>query len=250
MQPATSGSMSSSTAPHVWVTRTRPGADATAQRLVGMGMRPLASPLLRVVPLRPRLDLSSACALAFTSPNAVAAFAHLTECETWRRLPAYAVGDATAEAARARGLTDVRSAAGDLIDLAALIIDHPPSGELVVLGPREPSGDLPALLAPHGIHARAVAVHATKPAPAAHGRRALAEGRLDAVLIHSAKAAAALAGTCSAENLSRPAIVAISEAAAQPLAGLAPRLAIAARPDEARLLHALTRALGKPGPRV
>lgn len=237
-------------APRVWVTRTRPGADATAERLRALGFRPLVSPLLTVVPLQPRLDLDTAAALAFTSPNAVAAFAHLAEGDAWRRLPAFAVGDATAEAIRDLGVADVRSASGDLDDLADLIAARPPSGELLVLGPREPSGDLPALLGPRGVTARAVSVHATVAAPAEDGRRALIDGALDAILIHSAKAATILADTSASPPSVWPVVVAISEAAAQPLAGLVPAIAIAAQPDENSLLSALTQALGKPRPPV
>ncbi|WP_374275027.1 uroporphyrinogen-III synthase [Brevundimonas sp.] len=237
-------------APQVWVTRTRPGADATADRLTDLGFRPLVSPLLTVVPLRPRLDLETVGALAFTSPNAVVAFARLAEGDAWRRLPAYAVGDATAEAIRDHGVADVRSASGDLDDLAALIAARPPSGEVLVVGPREPSGDLPALLRPRGVTARAVAVHATVAAPADEGRRALIDSALAAVLIHSAKAAAILADTSDSTPRVWPFVVAISEAAARPLADVAPRIQIAARPDESRLLAALTQALGKPRPRV
>ena len=237
-------------APQVWVTRTRPGADATAKRVQAAGFRPLVSPLLRVVPLQTPLHLDRAAALAFTSPNAVAAFARLAEGDAWRRLPAYAVGDATAEAIRDFGVADVRSASGDLDDLADLIAAHPPSGEVLVLGPREPSGDLPALLSLRGVTAGAVAVHATVSASADEGRRALIEGALGAILIHSAKAAVILAETSAASPSAWPVIVAISEAAARPLAGVAPRIAVATHPDESSLLAALTQALGKPRPRV
>ena len=212
-------------APQVWVTRTRPGADATAKRVQAAGFRPLVSPLLRVVPLQTPLHLDRAAALAFTSPNAVAAI-------------------------RDFGVADVRSASGDLDDLADLIAAHPPSGEVLVLGPREPSGDLPALLSLRGVTAGAVAVHATVSASADEGRRALIEGALGAILIHSAKAAVILAETSAASPSAWPVIVAISEAAARPLAGVAPRIAVATHPDESSLLAALTQALGKPRPRV
>ena len=42
----------------LWVTRARPGAEATAERLTAMGHHPLVSPLLAVRRLKPRLDLT------------------------------------------------------------------------------------------------------------------------------------------------------------------------------------------------
>ncbi|WP_415491802.1 uroporphyrinogen-III synthase, partial [Brevundimonas diminuta] len=48
----------------------------------------------------------------------------------FRRHPVFAVGDATAEAARAAGFADVRSAAGDIHALARLIAAEAPPGPL------------------------------------------------------------------------------------------------------------------------
>ena len=93
----------------VWVTRAQPGADRTADRLLALGYVPVVLPLLALEAIfQPNPDLSDVWALAFTSRNAVTAFAPLTPD---RALPVFAVGDATAEAARAAGFADVRSAA-------------------------------------------------------------------------------------------------------------------------------------------
>lgn len=174
-------------------------------------------------------------ALAFTSANGVAAFAALTPDRT---RPVFAVGDATAGAARAAGFARVRSANGDLDRLAALLIAQGPSaGPLLVPGAREPAGDLPALLRGR-VEARALPVYEAVETGAA------APAAFDAVLIHSARAARALVAL---GPFAGPTAFALSAAAAAPLgdrSGLEIRLA--PTPDETALLA----ALGKPAPRV
>ena len=225
----------------VWITRAEPGAARTAARLSTLGYDPVVAPLLeiRVLP-QPAPDLSDVAALVFTSRNAVSAFASLTAA---RDRSVLTVGDATAEAARAAGFADVRSASGDLQALAQRIAADPPPPVLggLILHPaaREPAGDLAALLGP-SIPVR------TLPVYEAVETGAEAPDAFDAILIHSPRAARALialAGT----GLDARLAVAISPAAAAPLAaaGLG-EIRIAATPDE----DALIAALGKAPPPV
>ena len=180
-------------------------------------------------------DLTGFAGLAFTSANGVAAFAGLTPD---RSRPVFTVGEATAEAARAAGFAQVRSAGGDLDRLAAmLMVQGPAIGPLLVPGALEPAGNLPALLR-GWIESRALAVYA------AVETGAVAPAAFDAVLIHSARAARALAAL--GPFAGQPA-VALSAAAAQPLddrSGLQIRLA--STPDETALIE----ALGNPARRV
>ncbi|MBF0665813.1 MAG: uroporphyrinogen-III synthase [Brevundimonas sp.] len=220
----------------VWVTRAEPGAACTAARLSALGFEPLTAPLLAIRPLpQAAPDLSGIAALAFTSRNGVDAFAALSP---ERGLPVFTVGDATAERAREAGFGAVRSAAGAVGDLAALLAEAAPGpGPVLAPGALEPAGDLPGLLRGR-VEVRRLpvyeAVETGTPAPS----------DWDAVLVHSPRAGRALAarGPIGA----RVALV-ISGAAA---AGLGPRPAaeirIAARPDEAAMFE----ALGKPPPRV
>ena len=130
----------------VWVTRAQPGADRTAARLRALGFVPVVLPLLALRSIaQPAPDLSDVSALTFTSRNAVTVFAGLTP---ERLLPVFAVGDATAGAARAAGFSDVLSAVGDVEALARLIAsERERSGECG--GGAEPAGraeaDLPAV---------------------------------------------------------------------------------------------------------
>ncbi|MGI8842005.1 MAG: uroporphyrinogen-III synthase, partial [Caulobacteraceae bacterium] len=103
----------------VWITRAPPGAEATAERVRALGFAPVVAPLLavRAVGEGP-IDLVGVGALAFTSANAVAAFAARSPEGV---VPVFAVGEATAAAARAAGFSAVVSADGDVAALAATI---------------------------------------------------------------------------------------------------------------------------------
>jgi len=222
----------------VWVTRARPQAEDTAGRLRALGHTPLVAPLLQVRPLPAALDLAGVAALAFTSRNGVAAFAARELRRAW---PVFAVGDATAEAARAAGFGEVSSAGGDVAALAALIARRPPLGPVLHAGAAEAAGDLAGLLAARRVPTLSAALYETlvlAPAPEA----CAAWPELDAVLIHSPKAARALAAAAHALGTACPAqprLLAISDAAAAPLRTTLGAAEVALCPDEAALLALL-----------
>lgn len=86
----------------VLVTRPEPGASATARALAGRGFEPIVLPLTRTEPVAcGPLGDQAYDALALTSANAIR---HASVELTGRAaaLPVYAVGEATAAAARAR----------------------------------------------------------------------------------------------------------------------------------------------------
>jgi uroporphyrinogen-III synthase len=237
----------------IWITRAAPEAEATAERLRALGHEPLVEPVLeaRAVSSAPP-DLEGIGALAFTSRNGVRSFSVLS---AERALPVFAVGAATAEAAREAGFSAVESADGDVAALAELIARRREgiSGAVLYAAPETPAGDLVSALLAHGVTARAEVVYRTEPLelPAA-AEQALLQGRLDAVLVHSARAAQALA---SYEALAHAApsleLFAISEAASEPLRPLGfARVQAAPFPKEASLLKLLASppAAGAPSP--
>ena len=58
----------------IWITRAQPGAQATAERVRGMGLEAVVEPLLEVRALgEGEIDLAGAGALAFTSAHGVRA---------------------------------------------------------------------------------------------------------------------------------------------------------------------------------
>ena len=232
----------------VWITRAEPGAARTAARIRDMGLTPLVAPLLAVQPLRPALpDLARFDALAFTSPNGVAAFSALT---SMRDRPVFAVGDATAQAAQNAGFVAVRSAQGDLAALARLIATQMSGGALLVPQAEIPAGDLAVALTAAG--GPPIAVH-RPPGYRAPPTAQAAPDAFEAVLVHSPRAGELLADRHAA-RLAGVAVLCISPAAAAPLAAplaaMGPAPLAAATPDEDALLAILKPALGKRGPSV
>lgn len=222
-------------APLVWITRAEPGASATAKRVEALGYRPLVSPLLTIEPLPSLVELSGVSALAFSSANGVRAFAAASSV---RELPVYAVGDRTAEEARAVGFTRIESAAGDVEALAALIVRRRPDGVVLNPGTAEPAGDLVSALEGAGLKARRLVLYRsvdTEPTAAL-----TAWERLAAVLIHSPRAGRALERLMAARAAPHMRAVTISPAAAEPLKHLDFQTVTSAPlPNETALLNLL-----------
>lgn len=218
--------------PRVWITRAEPGVERTAAALTTRGFTPVRAPVMALVPLDTPLDLGDVGGLAFTSRNGVAAFIARTARRDW---PVFTVGDATAEAARAAGFAAVRSADGAIDDLVALIAAAWPADGGLILAPgaREPAGDLTGQLAGR-VTVRAVPLYAAVDTGVA------VPGNLDVVLIHSPRAARTLAARLIPADTRNRLLVAISPAAAAPLAqaGFA-EIRIATRPTEDSMLVAL-----------
>jgi uroporphyrinogen-III synthase len=215
----------------IWITRAEPGASRTAEKVRALGHEPVVAPLLEVHPLPAEIELHGIGALAFTSANGVRAFA---ERSPERALPVFAVGDATAAAARKAGFAEVASADGDLDALADLIAANARGlkGAVLAPGPREPAGDLPRALAAQGLAARALTLYETLPV----FPRSI--GPVDAVLVHSPKAGERLAVVLGGKP--GPAAYCISAAAAAPLAGQPfADIRWAEHPDEDSLLGLL-----------
>jgi uroporphyrinogen-III synthase len=224
----------------VWVTRAEPGAGETAKRLIELGHEPLVAPLLIVRRLvDAALDLSDICALAFTSANAVRAFADLSD---GRDLPVFAVGEATAAAARQAGFAQVHAGPSDVAALAAAIVERRTAlhGAVLHASAAEPAGDLAGALQAAGVALRSVSLYQTvaadPPDPALRARLAEAQ----AVLLHSPKAARRLASLSPALDLSGAHLLGLSPACLAPLADMpaAGRCSVAA-PNEADLLALL-----------
>jgi uroporphyrinogen-III synthase len=228
----------------VIVTRAEPGATETMTRLKAMGLAAITSPMLALSALDvPLPDLSGVTHLVFTSANGVRFFA---EASALRGAKAWCVGPSTAAAARAAGFANVHEGAGDAADLAAdMIAALPPgTGGILHVANEAAAGELVARLKAAGLGADFLALYETRPAQdlAPEAEAALAAGPV-CVLIHSAKAAAAFAWAAGA--LDQAIVIAMSEAAARPLAGREiAALHVAAAPNEDALLDALAGAAG------
>ena len=238
----------------IWVTRAQPGAEQTAERLRALGHDPLVAPVLYVRRLAvDPPDLTGISAIVFTSANAVRSFAGLVpdgapDSELARRLPVYAVGDATAAEARENGFATVVSADGDAAVLARAMLKRRDEIGGLVLHPcaLEAAGDVAGVLARDGVQVRPLALYDTAgveeiPATAAFALRSQA---LDLVMIHSPKAARVLRSLmpspqplASLAGKKLPALAALSAACAAPLTGLGfAAVVLASAPREDALL--------------
>jgi len=214
----------------VWITRALPGAAATAERVRALGFEAVVAPLLAVREIAAEIDLAGVAALAFTSANAVRAFAARS---AMRDLEVFAVGEATARAVRAAGFGTVHSADGDVAALARLIAAHRPA-RVLHPGGRDRAGDLAGLLRPHGVEVRAVTLYETAPTALA------APPDAAFVLVHSAKAARELAALLKRSPAPHLAALCLSPTLAQPLAhARLAAVASAPAPTEAALLALL-----------
>lgn len=231
----------------VLVTRPRDQAAVTARRLAELGHAVLVDPVLEVRPLPvPSPDTTDTVAIALTSGHAVPALAGLDAA-----LPVFAVGEATAAAARAAGRRHVRQAAGDGRALASLIgesLPAPAPERRVVLHPAgaDVRPGLEQALRALGFGYRRLTVYAAVPTegPAPEVEAALRDGRLDAVLLYSPRSAALWAERILArrleEHLAGTIAACLSRAVAEPLAGLPLRaVRIAAVPEQKSLLGCL-----------
>jgi uroporphyrinogen-III synthase len=224
----------------IWVTRAQPGAQATAERIAALGFEAVVAPVLAIRELPATIDLAGVGALAFTSANAVRAFAG--RCQA-RELPVFAVGAATAAAADEVGFSQVESADGDVAGLALLIARRAAdlTGFLLHPAAAEPAGDLAGALKRAGIEARAVALYETIPVEVPKSVLD-ALGTISAVLVHSPKAARRLAAMFAGRPLKHMTAYALSPEVCAPLADLGLAQTITAPlPTEDALLSLLSR---------
>ncbi len=228
----------------VWITRAQPGAQATARRVAALGLTPVVQPLLEVRETGTGLpELEGIAALAFTSANAVRAFAGRSDD---RALPVFAVGEATAEAARAAGFGDVTTSFGGTTALADLIAARREHIAGAILHPSaaEPAGDLAGDLAQAGLVARRLVLYETLPAdiPSSFSERLAS---LAFVLVHSPRAARILRGCLDACPAPGLAAICLSAAVAAPLDGAAlASVRAASTPEEEALVTLLAQAAG------
>jgi uroporphyrinogen-III synthase len=229
---------------------TRPQADGerTAAALRARGHEVLVAPLLRVEPVKAELS-GGWGAVIITSANAPGAVAGHAACEALFKLPVFAVGRRSAEAARQAGFTDVATAGGDVRDLVLLIAARRADAKapLLYLAGEDRAADLVAELAVHGIAAEMAVVYRAASAPFPPGlSAALTAGEVDAVLHFSKRSAENYLAGAAQAGVAGPALgvrhICLSAQIAEPLMGAgANRIAIAPRPDEAALIASLER---------
>jgi len=188
------------------------------------------------------LNLDGVQALLVTSANGIRALARRS---TARGTPVYAVGDASAGAARDVGFTDVASASGDvgaLAELAAARLDIN-GGSLLHVAGSTVAGDLKGMVEKHGFAYRREVLYEARKAERFSDETMLAlkDGAVDGVMFFSPRTAAAfvaLARTAGLTEACRGIIAfCLSPAVADKLKDIAWRdVRSAARPEQAALL--------------
>jgi uroporphyrinogen-III synthase len=226
----------------VWITRAEPAASETAERVAAHGHKPIVQPLLTLERLpHPQLDLHDVRALAFTSANGVRAFAAASPERDFR---VFAIGVATAQAAKAAGFCSVLAGDGDVAELAARIATRGlelRGGVVLHPGAVEPAGDLVGALQKARVEARALPLYDTVPAPLDPAFLA-GMPQIDIVLLHSPKAAKSLAKLLRKHPAPQLRALCLSRAVARPLAKIElAELASSPIPVEAALLNLLDR---------
>lgn len=225
-------------APLVLITRPRDAALRFSEELrAAVGPVAVAIiPMLEIKPVVDSVDLDGVSALIFTSAAGVEVFGDLTSD---RSLPAWCVGDRTAEAAREIGLR-ATSAGGDAEALVALMAEARPEGRLLHLSGVHTRGDVAGRLFEAGLRAEARAIYDQVAAqPGSELVAALAHPGRVIVPLFSPRSAALFAEAAGAAA-GRAEIVALSRAVAEALPdGPAGRARIADSPDAPAMIRAL-----------
>jgi uroporphyrinogen-III synthase len=177
-------------------------------------------------------------ALVFTSAHAVAALEIDVRIDQLLRIPVWTVGPGTAAAARAAGFTTVTDAGGDArLLLDRLVSDLPQDSTLVHVSGRDRAVDIAAVLSASGRRTRTVIAYRAEPCAAIEPAvaRDLETERFDVAVLASRRTAEVFRGVLDTLDrplpLRRPALLAISETAAEPLRDALIIIRIANTPD-------------------
>jgi uroporphyrinogen-III synthase len=229
----------------VVVTRPHPQGERTAAALAARGHDVWKVPLMTIEPVA--ADFSGIwSAVAITSANAPAAITGNAGWDTLMKLPLYAVGGRSAEAAREVGFTQVTSADGEARDLVQVLRErhNDRKAPLLYLAGENRAADLVGELKAHGIAAEMRVVYraVTMPFPDELAAALEAGGDVQAVLHFSRRSAdnyvAGARGAGVTEQAMAVRHYCLSEQVAEPLrAAGAHRVMVAPRPDEVALIE-------------
>lgn len=235
------------------ITRPRAEAEPLAALLATRGIEAVIEPLIEIAhDVAAMPDLGGVQAILCTSANGVRA---LARASAERRLPLFAVGDATAARARSEGFRRVESAGGDVEDLADLVARRlkPDAGRLLHVAGSAVAGGLGAALAAEGFAVERAVLYDASLAGALTDAtaRSIGDGEFDLALFFSPRTAAIFARLVEEAGieagLRATAAVSISPAADAMLADLPFRdRIIAASPTQDALLARIARLVGQP----
>jgi len=228
----------------VVVTRPQADGERTAGALRARGHDVLLAPLMKVEAVM--ADLAGHWnAVIVTSANGPAVIAANPGGKALLAVPAFAVGQRSADAARQAGFKHVTTAGGDVRDLVQTLVARRAdiTAPLLYLAGEDRAADLIGELAAYGIavEMRIVYRAVTTPFPPALVA-ALQNGQVDAVLHFSRRSADNYLAGAKTAGIAGPALavrhLCLSAHIAEAFAG-AHHVAVAGRPDEAALIELL-----------
>jgi len=235
------------------ITRPRNEAEALAALLARRGIAAVVEPMIEIAEHGAALPaLAEVQAILCTSANGVRA---LARAGAGRDVPVFAVGDATARAARAAGFRGVESAAGNVDDLARLAVERlrPADGRLLHVAGSEVAGDLAGLLGGAGFQVERAVLYEARAVTSLSREtaRLIDDGQIDLALFFSPRSAAIFARLVGAAGvgagLAATVSISISAAADTALSNLPFRdRAVAAAPTQAALLARVEQIAGQP----
>jgi uroporphyrinogen-III synthase len=230
------------------VTRPEPDASLEAEALAARGHEAVLAPLLAIefVP-DVTLNLAGAQALIVTSRNTLRALASHSKLAEARKLPLFAVGEATARAAQELGFAQVVKGPGTAASLAELIDRklNPERGPLVHLTGEAQAFDLKSALEGEGFSLRRPVLYRAVPARAlpAEALSLLEAGKLDGAILMSPRTAETFALLIDKHGVvmqaKRLVCYCLSQAVAEVLAPHGFRVRVAAQPREEDVLALL-----------
>jgi uroporphyrinogen-III synthase len=213
------------------IIRPQPGADATARMARLAGFDPIVFPLFEIQPVGwPAKDAKPYDAMMLTSANALR---HAGKAlDALSKLPVYAVGEATANAARAAGL---RVASTGNADANAIIVQAAANSDMRLLwlcGEHQSSVHLPC-----GVTVDSVPVYNSAALPAPTALIELLSSPILAA-VHSVRAARHLMAICDAHGIDKImiTIAALSPAIAESASDGWAKILIADAPNDSALV--------------
>jgi uroporphyrinogen-III synthase len=241
----------------VLVTRPQPDDEATAAHLRARGFEVLRAPMLRFEPVAfhddPDMNYG---AVIVTSANALRGIEPHLAGSRLLKLPLFAVGQRTGEAARLAGFDRVTTADGDAAGLRDKVLasararELKKAGTLLYLAGADLARDLGGELGERGFNVVTQTTYRMVPVPALPRETcdAFAASRIEAVLHYSRRSARAFLEAARAAGVEISALAipqcCISDAVASIVrdAG-ASQVMVGRSPDESALFEALDRAL-------
>jgi uroporphyrinogen-III synthase len=241
----------------VLVTRPHPDNEATAAALRAQGFDVLLAPMLRFEPVAFSDDAELRCgAVIVSSANALRAIESSPAVDRLLPLPLFAVGERTAQAARAAGFRDVSVAAGDAPALRDLVVAAARSktlkkaDTLLYLAGADLAGDLAGELGERGFSVVTWTTYRMIPVERLPREvcDAFAANRIEAVLHYSRRSARAFLEAVRAAGLEISALALAQCCISEPVASIlrdvgARQVPVAREPNENGLFEALKRAL-------